>query len=96
VRLIEQPHTQENYLLREMGFSIARKHRLRLRHITRLAGFVVPLAATVVVLTGAAAAAVPAALIAVVIAALGLVVERWLFFAEATHTVMLYYGAEAV
>ena len=27
-------------------------------------------------------------------AALGLVVERWLFFAEAKHTVMLYYGAE--
>ena len=29
-------------------------------------------------------------------AALGLVVERWLFFAEAKHTVILYYGADAV
>ncbi len=29
-------------------------------------------------------------------AALGLVIERWLFFAEAKHTVTLYYGAEAV
>jgi DMSO reductase anchor subunit len=26
----------------------------------------------------------------------GLVVERWLFFAEAKHTVMLYYGAARV
>jgi DMSO reductase anchor subunit len=26
---------------------------------------------------------------------LGLVVERWLFFAEAEHVVMLYYGADA-
>ena len=34
--------------------------------------------------------------LAVAIAALGLVAERWLFFAEAKHTVMLYYGAEAV
>ena len=36
-----------------------------------------------------------AAAVAVVSAALGLVIERWLFFAEAKHTVMLYYGAEA-
>ena len=33
---------------------------------------------------------------AVLSAALGLVVERWLFFAEAKHTVTLYYGAEVV
>ena len=39
---------------------------------------------------------VAAAGLAVAIAALGLVAERWLFFAEAKHTVMLYYGAEAV
>jgi DMSO reductase anchor subunit len=26
--------------------------------------------------------------------AVGLIVERWLFFAEAEHVVMLYYGAE--
>ena len=27
--------------------------------------------------------------------ALGLAVERWLFFAEAEHVAMLYYGADA-
>jgi DMSO reductase anchor subunit len=27
---------------------------------------------------------------------LGLLVERWLFFAEAKHVVTLYYGAAAV
>ena len=27
---------------------------------------------------------------------LGIVVERWLFFAEARHTVQLYYGEAAV
>jgi DMSO reductase anchor subunit len=36
------------------------------------------------------------AAVAVLSAALGLVIERWLFFAEAKHTVMLYYGAEIV
>jgi sulfite dehydrogenase (quinone) subunit SoeC len=32
--------------------------------------------------------------LAVVAAAAGVTVERWLFFAEAEHVVMLYYGAE--
>ena len=27
VRSFEQPHTEENYLTREMGFVLARKHR---------------------------------------------------------------------
>jgi DMSO reductase anchor subunit len=76
-----------------MGFRIARKHRLRLRTVARVTGFAVPILATLAALLfpgGALAAA-----IAVLSAGLGLVVERWLFFAEAKHTVMLYYGAEA-
>jgi sulfite dehydrogenase (quinone) subunit SoeC len=93
VRMLEPPNTEENYLLKEMGFRIGRKHRLRLRLVARLAGFAVPLVLMLVMLANgsliAAAVAVPSA-------ALGLVVERWLFFAEATHTVTLYYGAESV
>jgi sulfite dehydrogenase (quinone) subunit SoeC len=30
--------------------------------------------------------------VAPVLAVLGIYIERWLFFAEATHTVTLYYG----
>ena len=30
------------------------------------------------------------------IAVLGALAERWLFFAQAQHTVNLYYGADAV
>ena len=37
VRRFENPHTEENYLLKEMGFQIARKHARRLRRIVRLA-----------------------------------------------------------
>ena len=92
--MLEPPNTEENYLLKEMGFQIARKHRLRLRLIVRIAGFLVPLLATLVALLGLAP--LLAALVAVLSAALGLVIERWLFFAEAKHTVTLYYGAETV
>jgi len=35
------------------------------------------------------------ALVAVVSMGVGVVMERWLFFAEAKHVVMLYYGQEA-
>jgi sulfite dehydrogenase (quinone) subunit SoeC len=91
VRMLEPPNTEDNYLLKEMGFRIARKHRIRLRMIVRATAFVVPFIATVIALF---AASLLFAAVAVLSAALGLVVERWLFFAEAKHTVTLYYGAE--
>lgn len=96
VRLLEPPHTQDNYLLQEMGYRIARKHRLRLRAIARIAGFILPGLLTLAALILSGGTAAVAAALAVASAALGLLAERWLFFAEAKHTVMLYYGAEAV
>ena len=95
VRMLEPPHTEENYLLKEMGYRIARKHRVRLRIIARVAGFALPALLTLFALFASGGTAVLAAALAAVSAALGLVVERWLFFAEAKHTVTLYYGAEA-
>jgi DMSO reductase anchor subunit len=96
VRVLERPHTEDNYLLKEMGFSIAREHRTRLRRIARLAGFALPGLLTLLALMFGGAIATIAAGLGVASAALGLIVERWLFFAEAKHTVTLYYGAEAV
>jgi len=92
VRSLEPPHVEENFLLREMGFVIAREHASRLRRIATWAGFGFPLvlliaAALVGGLAGAAALCIAAALVVS-----GIYVERWLFFAEATHTVTLYYG----
>lgn len=84
VRSLDPPNTQENYLLREMGYRIARKHAARLRVIAVLLGFVAP----IVLL-----AFIPP--VAAIVALLGLLIERWLFFAEATHTVTLYYGRTA-
>ncbi|MBZ9716753.1 dimethyl sulfoxide reductase anchor subunit [Mesorhizobium sp. AD1-1] len=92
VRSLEWPHTEENYLLKEMGFRIARKHGARLRQITQLLAFALPLGLLAIVF------ALPwplAALLSVLAAAIqfaGMLVERWLFFAEAKHTVTLYYG----
>ena len=96
VRLFEAPHTQENYLLQEMGFRLARKHARRLRRIARLAGFAWPASLSLFGLFAGGVGGGIAAGLAVTGAAVGLVAERWLFFAEAKHTIMLYYGAERV
>jgi sulfite dehydrogenase (quinone) subunit SoeC len=96
VRMLEPPHTESNYLLQEMGFRIARKHAVRLRRLARLTGFVVPALLTLAALLIGGGEAVVLAGLGVASAALGLVIERWLFFAEARHTVTLYYGAAAV
>jgi DMSO reductase anchor subunit len=94
VRLFAAPHTEENYLLKEMGFKVARKHALKLRRIAWLSAFAVPLIALVLALLLPVLA--PWLLIVAVLTnAIGTVTERWLFFAEARHVVTLYYGAEA-
>ena len=93
VSFLDGPHTEANYLLREMGYRIARKHSLKLRRIALALGFALPLLLTLLsaLLSGTTAAF--AALLAAVSAMIGILVERWLFFAEAKHTVTLYYGA---
>jgi sulfite dehydrogenase (quinone) subunit SoeC len=96
VRMLETPHTEENYLLKEMGFQIARRHARRLRRIARLSGFLFPAVGSTLGVFVAGTPGTTAAGLAFASAALGIVIERWLFFAEAKHTVTLYYGADAV
>jgi DMSO reductase anchor subunit len=93
VRLLDAPHTGKNFVMREMGFAVARKHAALLRRVALAVGFVGPAWAIALGLGvgGAAAAGLGAA--AAVSALAGALVERWLFFAEARHAAMLYYGA---
>ena len=90
VSTFERPHTEQNYLTREMGFVLARKHSRKLRVIALLLFAGIPLLALLA--AGAfPAVAVAAMWIAALAALAGAFVERWLFFAEAKHMVMLYY-----
>jgi len=97
VRSVEAPHTEANYLTREMGFALARKHAARLRVLALVLFACVPVFAAAL-----AEFALPEkssawhaafAFIAAASATAGIFVERWLFFAQARHLVMLYYGA---
>jgi len=90
VQAFEAPHTEHNYLTTEMGFRVARKHARRLRRIAGGCG----LAVAILLVLGAVLPdrAPVLALASVLFAQIGLIVERWLFFAEARHVVMTYYG----
>lgn len=90
VAAMEAPHTEENYLLREMGFALARRHAERLRAIASRMLFVLPLLAIGVSLL-LPGWTLPAAIVATLGAMLGVFVQRWLFFAEARHAVQAYY-----
>jgi len=94
VRLFERPHATENYLTREMGFRVARKHADKLWRIALLLGGMVPavLLLVLAMLAGEGPLATGVAALAGVAFAGGILVERWLFFAEARHAVMNYYG----
>jgi sulfite dehydrogenase (quinone) subunit SoeC len=87
VRMWELPHTNTNFIQKEMGFVVARKHSKRLRFLVILA---------MVLASIAALAAIRFSpwlmLVSFACTAAAVVVERWLFFAEAEHVSMLYYG----
>ncbi|MDE2578894.1 MAG: dimethyl sulfoxide reductase anchor subunit [Hyphomicrobiales bacterium] len=97
VRLLEQPHTEANFIMREMGYSVARKHAKKLRAVSMLALFAIPavLMAFIAAHIVSGVAATFCAILAVLSAGVGVAVERWLFFAEAEHISMLYYGKPA-
>jgi DMSO reductase anchor subunit len=92
VSTFEAPHTEENYLTREMGFVLARKHAARLRAIALALFGVLPAIAAIASIgfqSQSLAAACP--IVASIAVIVGLLVERWLFFAQAKHVVMLFY-----
>lgn len=92
VKLFERPHVTENYLTREMGYRVARKHARKLARLAVIYGGVAPvLVLLVLFFAGPGTPGIAAALAALGLFLLGQVVERWLFFAQARHAVMNYY-----
>jgi len=89
VRLFEGPHSGGNYLTKEMVFVIARKHAVKLRSIALVLAFALPIILLLLPFNHVMAA------VAVLSHLGGVLITRWLFFAEAEHTVSLYYGRSA-
>jgi DMSO reductase anchor subunit len=91
VRAFEPPHTGTNYLLTEMVHVVARKHASKLRIFAFIFAILIPWAfffAFRFVEGAPHLLAAPALLSHIG----GVLISRWLFFAEAEHVVGLYYG----
>ena len=91
VSALERPHTETNYLLKEMGFQVARKHSIKLKNIFSIVWIIAVLCTALsLVFTGVLSNLM--VIVTALAVAIGVAVERWLFFAEAKHTQALYYG----
>jgi sulfite dehydrogenase (quinone) subunit SoeC len=96
VHSMQWPHTERNYLLKEMGFRLARKFSERLRWIMQILAFGLPLLLLAIALLVPGWTALSLSVVAAPIQLGGMLLERWLFFAEATHAVTLYYGRQQI
>jgi sulfite dehydrogenase (quinone) subunit SoeC len=91
VSVFEHPHTESNYLTREMGFVLARKHASKLRTMAVVLFALIPALCALPVWLLPHGDASALLWVGAVSFQLGALVERWLFFAEAKHLVTLYY-----
>ena len=86
VKAFEPPHTGTNYLLREFVHVVGRRHSMKLRLLSLLLGYGLPILLLMLPFSHIYAG------LAVVAHVAGILASRWLFFAEAEHVVGLYYG----
>lgn len=86
-RLFDAGHSRGTFLTQEFGYTLTPAQRTSLRLVAWVAGFAVP---ALWLATGLDEA--PAAALAFGACLIGFGAERWLFFAEARHTVRLYHG----
>jgi DMSO reductase anchor subunit len=88
--VFERPHTEANFVTREMAFALARQHGQSLRILATVLLVGGPLIGWLLALAGLVPAAVALGVSTVLLLG-GAFVERWLFFAQARHMVTLYY-----
>ena len=78
-----------------MGFEIGRKHAQRLRKCAVYSGLIGSLLMTLLAMFLHGWLSLITALLAFATGMVGVLLERWLFFAEAEHVSMLFYGQSA-
>jgi sulfite dehydrogenase (quinone) subunit SoeC len=95
VGMLDPPHTEINYLLHEMAFRIGRRHGRKLRRLSYAIGLGAALVLSLLTLATTGPVAGLLGSLAAVAGLIGVAIERWLFFAQARHTVTLYYRRRA-
>jgi len=86
IRPFDVAHTNRNYLLNEMVYKVARKHSVKIRYISFFMAFVFPMSLILIFPNNFSVS-----VSAITIHLIGIYFSRWLFFAEAKHSVSFYY-----
>ena len=86
IRPFDVAHTNRNYLLNEMVYKVARKHSVKIRYISFFMAFVFPMSLILIFPDNFSIS-----VFAITIHLIGIYFSRWLFFAEAKHSVSFYY-----
>ena len=86
IRPFDAAHTNRNYLLNEMVYKVGRKHSIKLRYISFFMAFVFPMSLILVFPDGFSIS-----ILVIISHLVGVYFSRWLFFAEARHSVSFYY-----
>ena len=86
IRSFDAAHTNRNYLLNEMVYKVGRKHSIKIRYISFFMAFVFPMSLILIFPNE-----FKASILVVFFHLVGTYFSRWLFFAEAKHSVSFYY-----
>ena len=86
IRSFDAAHTNRNYLLNEMVYKVGRKHSIKIRYISFFMAFVFPMSLILIFPDE-----FKASILVVFFHLVGIYFSRWLFFAEAKHSVSFYY-----
>ena len=87
IRAFDVAHTNRNYLLDEMVYKVARKHAIKIRYISFFSAFVLPISLILMFPHN-----FYVSVFMLVFHLVGIYFSRWLFFAEAKHSVSFYYN----
>lgn len=94
VRLLDVGHTGGTFLTDEFGYKVAEKKLFRVKLFSMIGGFLMPF--LLIYIHSFIYENLVICFMAIFLAFLGMVAERWLFFAQAKHVVNLYHGSQQV
>jgi len=94
VRLLDVGHTGGTFLTDEFGYKVAERKLFRIKILSILSGFIIPF--YLIYTYSFIYENIALCSLAIFLSFIGMISERWLFFAQAKHVVNLYHGVEKV
>ena len=92
--MLDVGHTGSTFLTDEFGYKVAERKLFKVKMFAIISGFLAPF--LLIYIHSFIYENIIFCMMAISLAFLGMVAERWLFFAQARHVVNLYHGSDNV